>query len=95
MTAAAEFPTFQAPVIVVRDAARVVLRHLDALPHSDERERLREIVLGCTRSAEDWSASPPRGRDVDALMKRLLAVHVQVARLEYDRSVGEPGGTAI
>jgi hypothetical protein len=95
MTATAEFATFQAPVIVVRDAARVVLRHLDALPRSDERERLRTVVLDCTRNAEDWSASPPTARDVDALMKRLLAVHVQVARLEYDRSVGESGGTGI
>jgi hypothetical protein len=88
MTASAESSaTFQAPVIVVRDAAKVVLRHLEALPGSEERERLQAIVVECTRTAEGWRTAPPGPRDVDALMKRLLAVHVQVARLEYDGSV--------
>jgi hypothetical protein len=86
---------FQAPVMVVRDAAMVVLRHLDVLPHSDEGERLYAAVRDCMRMAEEWGESPPSGREVDALMKRLLAVHVQVARLEYDRSLHECDGTPI
>ena len=95
MTAVASSESFQAPVIVVRDAANIVLRHLSALPRSLERERLHATVQDCASAAEQWRTSPPSRRDVDALMKRLLEVHVQVARLEYDGSEAKLGRTPL
>ncbi len=89
MTITSGFRTLPAPVRVVHDAAKVVFRHLDALPPSREQERLHTTVQDCLTTADEWGTSPPSARDVDALMKRLLQIHVQVARLEYDRSVEE------
>jgi hypothetical protein len=96
MISAAGSANFQAHVVVVRDAAKVVLRHLNTLPLSPERERLSATVRDCTSTAEQWGASPPSRRDVDALMKRLLDAHVQVARLEYHRcrSIDDSGETS-
>ncbi|MGH7436145.1 MAG: hypothetical protein ACRENE_10775 [Polyangiaceae bacterium] len=95
MISAAASTSFQAHVVVVRDAAKVVLRHLNTLPLSPERDRLYATVHDCTRAAEQWGAAPPSRRDVDALMKRLLEAHVQVARLEYHRSIDESGGPSL
>ena len=95
MTITSGFKNLSAPVGVVHDAAKVVFRHLNALPRSQEKERLHTTVRDCLSTAEQWGTSPPSPRDVDALMKRLLQVHVQVARLEYHRSVDELEGKAL
>jgi hypothetical protein len=94
MTITSGFRTLPAPVRVVHDAAKVVFRHLEALPRSREQERLHTTVQDCLTTADGWGTSPPAPRDIDALMKRLLQVHVQVARLEYDGSVDELEGKA-
>jgi hypothetical protein len=73
---------FQAHAIVVRDAANVVLRRLQSLPPSDEKSRLYARARDCAQQVEEWASLPPTTRDRDALMTRLLAVHVEVARLE-------------
>ena len=73
---------FQAQLSVAREATEVVLRRLDSLPRSDRREHLYSRVQECARDLDWWDAAPPTPRDRDALMTRLLAVHVEVTKLE-------------
>jgi hypothetical protein len=67
---------------VVRSAIEVVLRRLDCLPLSDEASLVRGRLQDCTAEAERWSTSPPLDRARDELMRRVLAVHVEVVTLE-------------
>jgi hypothetical protein len=68
--------------IVVREAIDVVLRHLEALPPSDRREQLRAGIRECLQESQQWDVLSPTDRERDGLMKRLLAVHVAVTKLE-------------
>ena len=88
---------FRAHLKIVHDAAQVVLRRLDGLQRSHEQEQLQVWTEECVREAERWgaaSASTPTSRDLDALMKRLLAVHVAVATLERGASQAGCNATA-
>jgi hypothetical protein len=76
--------TLQARFLVVQDAIDVVLRHLECLPTSDRAELLRAWVQDCMRETEQWSVSPPTDREREGLMKRILALHVAVTKLERD-----------
>ncbi len=84
----------QAHLKIVRDATEVVRRHLGALPPSREREELYERLRDCAHETERWGILPARARDIDALMKRLLAVHVGVTRLEREASSADLRKTA-
>jgi hypothetical protein len=77
----------QAQFMVVREATDVVLRHLASLPSSDRTGLLQAWVQDCLQEAEQWSASPPTRRELDLLMKRLLALHVEVTKLERECDV--------
>ncbi|MGO9837467.1 MAG: hypothetical protein ACLP1X_25025 [Polyangiaceae bacterium] len=77
----------QTQFVVVRDATDVVLRHLESLPSSARTGLLQAWVHDCLKEAEQWSASPPTRRELDRLMKRLLALHVEVTKLERERGV--------
>jgi glycerol-3-phosphate dehydrogenase len=68
---------------VVREAIDVLFRRLERVPSSDNRtEELRASVRDCMRRAGEWSASPPPDRERDALMKRVLELHVELTKLE-------------
>lgn len=60
----------------------MVLRHLEDLPRSDMTEQLRTRVQDCAQDTEMWSASWPTPREMDVLMKRALALHVEVTKVE-------------
>lgn len=75
---------FDARLQIVQAATDVVLRRLDGLPSSAKAEQLRMSLGRCLRDAERWSALPPTPREQDVLMKRVLALHVEVTRLERD-----------
>jgi|HubBroStandDraft_1064217.scaffolds.fasta_scaffold236542_2 hypothetical protein len=66
---------------VFRQATDVLFRRLDGLPPSDMVEDLRAKVRECMRKAGEWTASPPV-RDRDELMKRVLALHLELVNLE-------------
>lgn len=68
--------------IVVQEAIQVLVRHLACLPSSDRALDLRARVEECRREAEDWGASPPSDQEQNGLMKRVLALHVDVTKLE-------------
>jgi hypothetical protein len=67
---------------VVRQAIDVLFRRLERVPSSDKTEELRVSVRDCMRRAGEWSASPPPDRERDALMKRVLELHVELTKLE-------------
>ena len=67
---------------VIRQATDVLFRRLEGLPPSDAVEELRARVRECTRKAGEWTASPPANRERDELMKCVLALHVELAKLE-------------
>jgi hypothetical protein len=75
---------FDARLQIVQAATDVVLRRLGGLPSSAKTEQLRTGVGQCLREADQWIASPPTARETDVLMKRILALHVEVSRLEHD-----------
>ncbi|MGO9839244.1 MAG: hypothetical protein ACLP1X_34110 [Polyangiaceae bacterium] len=79
--------------VVIREAVEVVLRHLECLPPSDAREQLRSRIQDCAQDAEMWSASWPTPREMDVLMKRVLALHVEVTKVE--RAAAGPKGGAV
>jgi hypothetical protein len=72
---------FKTRFAVIRDAIQVLLHHLKRLPPSDKAEQLNARVQDCMRDAEQASASPS-DREQDAIMKRLLLLHVDVTKLE-------------
>jgi hypothetical protein len=67
---------------VFRQATDVLLRRLEGLPPSQTVEDLRAKVRDCIRKAREWAASPPVNRERDELMKRVLGLHVELAKLE-------------
>ncbi len=72
----------QSRFVVVREAIAVVLRHLERLPPSDRTERLHAWLDDCRQEVEHWSDSPPTDREGETVMKRVLALHVEVTKLE-------------
>jgi hypothetical protein len=78
----------QSPFVVVREALAVVLRHLERLPPSDRTERLHAELDDCRQEVERWSASPRSDRKGETVMKRVLALHVEVTKLERAALLG-------
>jgi hypothetical protein len=74
---------------VVQQAVAVILRRLEQLPSSHTTERLRGWAEDCVRETVNGGRGPsPRQRD--AVMKSVLALHVEVSRLERAACVAGP-----
>jgi hypothetical protein len=67
---------------VVREAIDVLFRRLERVPSSARTEELRAAVRDCMRRAGEWSAAPLADRERDAIMKRVLELHVELTNLE-------------
>jgi hypothetical protein len=73
------------PDALARDAIGVVLRRLIALPLSPEVQALLPRAEEYLRQAQAWRQSPRSpwtAREWDALMVRVLGLHVAVTKLE-------------
>jgi hypothetical protein len=66
---------------VLRDAIDVVLRNANALPPSREREELYVKLHDCMIETEAWEIFQGSSREMDTLMKRVLAAHVTMTKL--------------
>ena len=66
----------------VKQAIDVVVRRLSALPTSPEVEALQQQAEKYLREADAWTASHPVAQEKERLMKRVLKLHVEVAKLE-------------
>jgi hypothetical protein len=80
---------FQAQFVVIREAVEVVLRHLASVPPSERTAQLQARLRDCVQETEMWSAAWPTRRELDALMKRVLALHTEVTKLERQAFAGE------
>ena len=83
----------QTHLVVIREAIEVVLRHVDGLPSSDTTDKLRVRLRDCAQDTEMWSAAWPTPREMDVLMKRILALHVEVTKVERTAALAD--GAAI
>jgi hypothetical protein len=68
-------------IALVIDAANVILRHLAEIPDGMEARALRERALECIKEATEWKVARPTVETREAMMKRVLALHVAVKRL--------------
>jgi hypothetical protein len=64
------------------DAIDVVVRRLSALPASAEVKDLRHRIEESLREADRSRVSPPSPEELERLMRRVLRLHVEVAKLE-------------
>ena len=75
---------------LVIEAVNVILRHVGELPECAERRELRERALGYINEAVLWRDARPRPsvQTREALMKKVLALHVEVEVLGGRRRQG-------
>jgi hypothetical protein len=66
----------------VKESIDDILRRLSAIPSSPEADGLRALAEGYLGEADAWSASQPVAAEKERLMKRLLKLHLEVAKLE-------------
>ena len=66
---------------VVLNALRVTMKSLDAVPSSPEADKLRERARAFERETERWPATSPSSYEREAMMKQVLALHIEVTRL--------------
>ena len=76
---------------IARDAIEILLSRLDNLPQSERRHRLQAKLLECACEIERTGSSRDE-REPDALMTRLLALHVDLVRLEREPADEEDAG---
>ncbi len=67
---------------LARAAIEIVLRRLAAMAPSPEVDELRLRAEDYLQQAQGWAHTKPTVEDRESLMKRVLALHVDVARLE-------------
>jgi hypothetical protein len=66
---------------VVLNALAVTLRLLAEMPASAETDALRRRIADCEREAKQWRAAQPTPQEREGVMKRVLVIHTEVARL--------------
>jgi hypothetical protein len=66
---------------VVLNALRVTMRCLQDVPSSPEAEKLRRRALAFEVEAEKWPATSPSNYEREAMMKQVLALHIEVTKL--------------
>jgi hypothetical protein len=75
-------PTTERQLRIIRDAAALVVRGLQALPSSGERDVLLEQARGCLRTVEGWALESPTVKEREAVMRTVLGLHTAAAKLE-------------
>jgi hypothetical protein len=71
-------------VAVALGAIREVLNGLSRVPHSDERQRLTGEARACERIVRSWDLLAPKVEDREAVMKRVLALHIATTKLRAE-----------
>jgi hypothetical protein len=66
------------------DAVRAVIEALSGLPHSDDRQRLSGEARACERLVRSWQLFPPTDPEREAVMKRVLNLHVATSQLRAE-----------
>lgn len=80
--------------ILLGDAVRQGLASLDVLPDTNEARLLRNECLSWEQVAKDWVLAPPTPEERERAMKKVIALHVAIARLRRESQrpprLGEP-----
>jgi hypothetical protein len=63
------------------NAIRQALATVSKLPESEEARELRDQCLAHEHIAEQWAREPPTPEEREALMKKVLALHVKVTKV--------------
>jgi hypothetical protein len=69
----------------------VIFRRLGCLPPSENGNEVRAWLHDCVQESEQWRASPPTDGEGERLMKRVLALHVAVTKMERDALLEKDG----
>ncbi len=78
--------TLSKGIVVVLEAIDLTLERLALVPDGPEARELHQATLACAKVAEGWRNKAPSAEQREALMKRVLALHVAASRL----AAGEP-----
>lgn len=68
-------------IALVIEVVNIILRHLAAAPDGPEARELRDKALGYINEAVLWMEPRPSVEKREALMKKALALHVEVNKL--------------
>jgi hypothetical protein len=69
---------------LLHDAIRKALASLELLPDNDESRRLWAECVSLERVATDWSQSPPTPEERETAMRKVVALHVAIARVRRE-----------
>jgi hypothetical protein len=69
----------------VKAAIENILHRLSALPPSAEVETLRGRAVAYLGETDGWTPSQPTVEETEQLMRRVLKLHVELAKLERQR----------
>jgi len=72
---------------LARGAVDAAVAALASLPDSDEKSRLLVEAESCARAIQSWPDRPPTSEEREAMMKRVLRLHVAVAALQREAAV--------
>jgi hypothetical protein len=78
-------------LFAIQEAIEVVLRDLEGLPPSDTTEEFCTRLQDCAQDTVMWGASRPTQRELDVLLRRVLALHVDVTNAERGASLARGG----
>jgi hypothetical protein len=73
-----------AKLSIVRDAIDVLHRRLLVLPSTAEVEELRRKAGEFHEETDGWARAPPPLEERERLMKQVLKLHVDLAKLERE-----------
>jgi hypothetical protein len=71
---------------LVLDAIDLALAQLAKMPDSVEVRAWRVKAVAYEADAKDWSLAPPTAEQREAMMKKILGLHVAVTKLREPRS---------
>lgn len=73
--------TLSGRMTFAQEAVQSATEVLSRLPESDDKQRLRGEAYACVRAIERWKHEAPTLEQHEALMKRILKLHIDAARL--------------
>lgn len=78
----------------ILDAVQQALAILARLPDTEEARDLREQCRAIEETAREWARTPPTAEDREALLKKVLAIHVLLTKVRRTSSPvsGRRGG---
>jgi hypothetical protein len=74
---------------VVLNALQVTFKNIDAMPVSPEVDALRLRALACEAEAKRWPTSMPSAMQREAMMQRVLQIHIALAKIARETTASK------